>query len=124
MSVRDLLPTFLDLAEAEFPARNASGQPTVAPHGRSAIPILAGDTGAEVHAGEAIGFDSRVVRYMFKDQWKIPMGPDERWELYDPSTDRSEASDLAATNPEQLRAMVSDWGIYEERVSEERPRKQ
>lgn len=121
VTVRDLLPTFLDLAGAEFPARNGSGQPTVAPHGRSAVPILAGDTGAEVHAGEAIGFDSGVVRYMFKDQWKILMSPDQRWELYDLSTDRGELSDLAETNPEQLRALVDEWDAYEDRVARERP---
>lgn len=117
ITVRDLLPTFLDAADAEFPATNGDGQPTVPLQGRSVLPVLEGDAGAQPHAGEAIGFDSGPVQYMFKDQWKIVMGSDKHWELYDLSADRAEQTDLAAANPERLQDMISAWDDYEALVA-------
>lgn len=117
MTVRDMLPTFLDIAGATSPATNAAGDPSIPPQGRSVLPVLKGATDDAVHAGEPIAFDTGNAQYMFDDNWKILMGPDSQWELYDLSADRGEQNDLAEANPDELQRMIAEWDAYNGRIA-------
>jgi arylsulfatase len=64
-------------------------------------------------------------RALFQDGWKAvtyhpifdpgPSFDDDRWELYHVEVDPSECHDLAAAEPERLRAMVDRWWAEAER---------
>jgi arylsulfatase A-like enzyme len=118
LNVRDLLPTFLDVAGSELPSVSPSGQPTVALDGRSALPLLLGETDVSPYAGDVVAFHSGEVRYLYKDEWKILKNGDDGWQLYNMATDRIESRDLADENPEKLAELLADWQEHERRVEE------
>jgi arylsulfatase len=50
--------------------------------------------------------------------WKlVAKGPGGRWELYDPAKDRTEANDLAAAQPERVKAMAAKWEAWARRAN-------
>lgn len=116
LSVRDLLPTFVDFAGAEIPRRTPSGAPAVPVEGVSARAALGGDPAADPNRGRALGFEGGGAAYLFKDGWKI-LRRGEAWALYDMATDRAEQHDLAAARPEKLKELTDAWAANAERVS-------
>ena len=102
----DILPTVLDLAGAK-PEPTWNGQATPPLAGRSLTPVFTQDGSVE---HPEIYFHHMENRAMRTGDWKlVAKGKDGPWELYNIKTDRGEAHDLAAEQPEKVRALAALW---------------
>ena len=103
--VVDLVPTLLEVAGAAstFP----SSAPAPRPPGLSLVPLLARD-GAVQH--ETLWWQHEGNRALRRGNWKIvAAGEKSAWELYDVTTDRSEAHNLAAEKPDLVQQLAARW---------------
>ena len=111
MHVADLMPTLLEVAGTRYPK---ASQPELPPLiGKSWGPMLAGKvdsarTDKDYLAWEVFG--NRAVR---QGDWKLrwqfkPYGKGD-WELFNVAKDPAERKDLAAQNPDKVKAMVALW---------------
>ncbi len=115
MHVADFMPTLLDVAGTSYP-KSIAGKDLPPLAGKSWGPMLAGKvdsvrTDKDYLAWEIFG--NRAVRqgdWKLRWQWK-PYGTGE-WELFDLKADPVERSDLAAKQPDKLKAMVALWDDY------------
>ena len=118
LTVRDIYPTVLDLADITYPADSGDGA------GRSLKPLLTGASPEIRDADDivAIGFNGRrmITR---ADGWKaVYSSPAARgleqgvpvWQLYDLASDPSEMRDLAQARPDILQTLVARWAAYAE----------
>jgi arylsulfatase len=103
----DLMPTCVELAGASYPA----AMPPM--EGRSLVPALAGKPVER----EALYWEHEGNRAIRIGKWKaVAVEPAGKWELYDMDGDRTEMNDLAAREPERLRAMVRQWEQWARRT--------
>ena len=111
MHVADLMPTLLEVAGTSYPK---ASQPDLPPLiGKSWGPVLAGKadsvrTEQDYLAWEVFG--NRAVR---QGDWKLrwqfkPYGKSD-WELFNLAKDPAERKDLAAQNPDKVKAMLALW---------------
>jgi arylsulfatase len=115
MHIADIMPTLLEMSGASYPKSKDDTE----------LPALIGKSWGTVLAGEAESprtdqdclawevFGNRAVR---QGDWKIrwefkPFGKGE-WELFNLATDPAERNDLAAAQPEKLKALISLWDGY------------
>lgn len=115
MHVADIMPTLLEVAGTSYPRTKGDVE----------LPPLIGKSWGSVLAGKAESprsdsdylaweiFGNHAVR---QGDWKIrwqykPMGKGD-WELFNLATDVSERNDLAAAQPERVKAMVALWDEY------------
>jgi arylsulfatase len=115
LSVADLMPTLLEVAGASYP-QTVNGHPALALAGKSWGPLLANKmdslrTDQDLLAWELFG--NRAVR---QGDWKLrwqfkPYGKGD-WELFNLATDPAERKDLAAEQPDRVRAMRALWDNY------------
>jgi arylsulfatase len=116
VTVRDILPTVLDLASAPRPGTTYQGRDVIAPSGNSVAPLLRGETD-RVHPVDALfGWEIFGQRAIRRDNWKItwitpPRGPG-RWELFDLASDPGELRDVSAQHPDILKELVAGWDRY------------
>jgi arylsulfatase A-like enzyme len=102
----DMLPTFLDLAQASPAMQHNNLTPPKFP-GQSLRPLFEKD-GALPH--DYIYFRHEDNRGLRQGNWKIvAAGENAAWELYDLSEDRGESRNLAAKLPERLNQLKSLW---------------
>ncbi len=114
LTIMDVMPTFLELANTAHPGRRYKGRELAALHGRPFLSLLRGDETPVHPADEAIGWSSGAL---FKGDWKLVRGDDsEAWTLYNMSRDPSETMDLAATNPDVLADLLADWARFEQEI--------
>jgi arylsulfatase len=105
--VIDLMPTFLELAGAQYPA-NYQGRRLKPLAGRSLAPVFQGKRiGARTLAWEHEG--NRGIRV---GDWKLVAAHKGAWELYDLAADRSETNNLAAKKPEKARELAAQWQAW------------
>ena len=105
--VVDLLPTVLQLAGSGFEStRNGTEVPSL--HGKSLLPAFYRDNSVP---HEFIFFSHQGNRALRMGKWKIVSAAidDDRWFLYDLSTDRAEQNDLSEKYPERFEAMIKKW---------------
>jgi len=115
----DIAPTILDLVGIETP-EVVAGVPQMPVHGISLAPALT-DARASLVRG-AQYFEMLGHRGVYLDGWKAvthhqagqPFDED-RWELYHLAEDFSETRDLAAEQPERLKALIDLWWAEAER---------
>jgi arylsulfatase len=103
--VVDLVPTILDLAGASAPT-TWDGQPVPSPHGKSLVPVFTRD-GSVPH--ETLYFHHRGTRALRQGDWKVTADVNGPWELYNLANDRTETTNLAAEQPDRVRAMNAAW---------------
>ncbi|HEX8911579.1 MAG TPA: arylsulfatase [Humisphaera sp.] len=103
--VMDLMPTFLEMAGAQYP-KEFKGHPITPVAGKSLLPVLQGKQ-REGHA--AIGWEHFNARAFREGDWKLVARGGGKWELYDLSKDRGENNDLAAAEPDRLSRMKAGW---------------
>lgn len=113
--VMDVLPTLLDAAGAEYPAK-LGGRERTPLEGTSLLSVM---RDAELPE-RTIGFDHQAAHALRKGDWKLVWGkrmPEKlKWELYNISEDRCETNDVAEKHPERVEAMAREWEQWATRV--------
>lgn len=107
----DLMATCLDLAGATYP-KVYHGNNITPTEGISLVPVFKGQNW-KGHNG--LFFEHEGNRAVRQGDWKlVSQRPENKWELYNISTDRSELNDLSAKYPQkvaELEAMYKTWAI-------------
>ena len=118
ITILDVAPTILQLAEVTHPAPEFQGRRVHPMIGKPFFSHLAGQE-AEAHPPEHVYglelFNRRLIR---QGDWKLlwnnqPWGKDG-WELYNVAEDPGELNDLAHSRPGKLGEMVALWEQYVE----------
>jgi arylsulfatase A-like enzyme len=107
----DLMPTFLEMAGVEYPARVAAG-PLPALVGESLIPVFDG----KPRSRSPIYWEHEGNKAVRDGKWKLVSRFPEGWELFDMEADRTEQHDLAAEQPERAKAMAAMWQAWADRI--------
>jgi arylsulfatase len=102
--IADLMATCADVVGAQYPAI-FQGNAITPPAGQSLAPAMKGEPAAE----RTIFFEHEGNRAVRQGKWKLVALAGRPWELYDEDADRVELKDLAAANPERVRAMAAQW---------------
>ncbi|HEK1690188.1 TPA: arylsulfatase [Pseudomonas putida] len=117
-SVRDIMPTLLQLAGAPMPGINYRDRAIVPPQGTSALDYLQGkDTRIHAH-DEALGWEINGSASLRKGPMKLLWDATDgtpAWRLYDLSNDPGEHHDIAAAHPRQVSDLLRDWKAYAQR---------
>lgn len=100
----DLLPTFLEAAGLEYPARLA-GKKTLELPGRSLLALLRGQPTTE----RPLFFEHEGHRAVRHARWKLVALRGQPWELYEMIGDRTEMHDLAAEHPDVVDRLTIAW---------------
>lgn len=117
MTVMDITPTLLDIADVAHPAAQPAKDGPLPMTGVSALPYLTGESN-NVHGSAAIGWELYGNRAVIRERWKAqllwpPEGNGE-WALYDLATDPTETRNLGEAYPDRLDEMISFWQAYAE----------
>ena len=116
MSVKDIAPTLLELANAKHPGSVYKGREVLPMTGKSFLPHLRNPQVA-VYSAEDINawelFGRQAIR---QGPWKMvtqaaPFGNGE-WQLFNLDDDPAETNDLAAKNPDRVTALALAWEDY------------
>ena len=103
--VIDLMPTFLDLAGAEYPTDYADRN--IPPlEGKSLLPLIRGEARAP---HEVLFWQHDKGKAVRVGDWKLVRWGDDPWELYDLSKDLTETTDLAEQYPEKVAELERQW---------------
>ena len=118
-SIKDVVPTVLELAGIEHPGGRYRGRRVAELEGASILAFLRGQAPA-VHPDDyAMGWELFGRRALLQGSWKLvwlwePYGP-ERWALYNLARDPAEADDLSSRNPKKVRELLALWDEYARR---------
>ena len=107
----DLMATCLDVAGVRYPAA-FRGRQVLPLEGKSLLPIFEGKR-REGH--DALCWALRGSRAVRMGKWKLVALRGKPWELYDVEADRTEMNNLAAQEPERLRAMAAVYRAWAQR---------
>lgn len=116
ISVMDLAPTFLELAQIEHPGEEYQGRKIYLMDGISLLSWLEGKEKTTykpnaAHCWELYG--RKAVRMGdWKAEWQDSPYGDNAWELYNLGKDIGEQDDLALEHPEKLQELVAEWDNY------------
>ncbi len=102
----DILPTFADLARAEYPSEY-KGQAIQPVEGESFRPLL---EGADWKRERPLYWEHEGNRAVRVDDWKLVSKHPGDWELYNMIEDRTELKDLSGGEQERVQAMS---GLYD-----------
>jgi arylsulfatase A-like enzyme len=113
--VADIVPTLLEIAGTTYP-KTRDGRQLPPLTGKSWGPLLSGQVDSVRNDQDYLAwqiFGNRAVR---QGDWKVrwqyrPYGKGD-WELFNVAKDPSERHDLAAQNPEKLKALLAVWDGY------------
>lgn len=103
--VIDIVPTILTLAGGDVTAMPENAPPFP---GRSLVPAFVKD--GEI-SRDFLFWNHSGNHALREGNWKIVSAADNgnAWELYDLATDRAESNNLAAKEPERVKAMAERW---------------
>ena len=112
LTVKDIMPTFLELANITPPKSPYNGRKILSMQGRSISPALNGEKTKERVIGWEL-FGRSAIR---KGDWKIrlleqPYGSG-KWALFNLKDDPTEITDLAVKQPGKLAELLKDWEEY------------
>ena len=115
MHVADLMPTLLEIAGTSYP-KTYQGRELPALFGKSWGQVLAGQaesprTDQDYLAWEIFG-NHAVRQGDWKIRWEYESYGKGKWELFNVEDDPIERKDLAAENPEKLKALLKLWDDY------------
>lgn len=117
MYVKDVFPTFLEMADIETPGSNYKGREVYTTTGTSAWSFLTGKT-PTVHSDDAtIGYELAGSSAIFRGTMKLSKNPPPKgtgeWELYDIQKDPAESNNLAEDQPEVVAELIAAYQQYE-----------
>ena len=105
----DFLPTLIDLAGIQYP-ENYQSVKTNKLVGESFKPLLKGQDWSRE---KPIYFEWSGNRFVRKGKWKIVSSyPENKWELYDISTDRSETKNVAKEFSSVVDELDKDYQVW------------
>ncbi len=118
LTVMDILPTVLGLAEVKHPGKSFHGRTVVEPIGKDFTSVFF-DSKHEIHTYEdsrAIGWELMANRAIRRGDYKLncvpaPFGSD-KWELFNVKKDPGETKDLSKELPEIYEQLIHDWAVY------------
>lgn len=129
LSVRDIMPTALELTGVTEPQDQPSGQniegEIIAPSGKSWGPILTGEADSIRTENDAMAWELFLKRGVRLGDWKAVYGkaadaaPNDwrapsSWRLYNLKTDPSESTDVREQHPEEFKRLMTAWEMYAE----------
>ena len=131
VTVKDVMPTLLELAGIEHPgAGTFQGREVQAMQGRSVVPVLTGARNSIREPGDFMGWELFGKQALRQGDWKIlyvpsipsrdvrlPVLKPGQWQLYNLADDPAEMNDLAYSNPEKLREMLALWERYTQGIN-------
>ena len=117
MTVMDIMPTFLELAETNHPGKEYLGRTVLPMRGKSLLPDINDENVATHGDDEWMGWEVFGKRAIRLADWKLvlmeePHGNGD-WELYNLQLDPGEQQNLASQHPEKLAEMIKLWEKYE-----------
>lgn len=112
--VVDFMPTFCELAGADYPEEIGERRPLPV-EGRSLAPVFRGERDP---GHVTLAWDAPVNQAIRMGRWKL-VNPKrgEPWQLYDLEADATETTDLAAEQPGRVEELSRRWREWMERVS-------
>ncbi len=118
VTVRDILPTLLDIAGTQHPGIVYQNKPILPLQGTSALPYLTGNTIA-VHSKEsAFGFELFGRSALRKGDWKIvrayPPQGEGYWQLFNLAHDPGELHNLNPNNQLETDNKLANRGLQKE----------
>ena len=108
----DLLPTFVEVAGAEYP-RSYEGNSILPLEGESLTPAIRGDSNKRARSLFWEFSGNHAVR---RGNWKLVAERSRDWELYDLSVDRSETTNLASAEPSVAISLAAEYDRWAARV--------
>ena len=116
MHVADIMPTLLEVANAQYPKTQEDGSKLPTLIGKSWLPMLSGKsesprTDQDYIAWEIFG-NRALIQGDWKIRWEYKSFGTEDWELFNLASDLSERKDLAKEQPEKLNALLKLWDKY------------
>ncbi len=102
----DIVPTILEVTGAPE-IKTWEGEPVPAAPGRSLAKHF--ETSSPVHTDDGIWWLHEGNRALLVNGLKLVAAKDQPWELYDMTTDRSEATNLASERPEKVKELAAIW---------------
>jgi arylsulfatase A-like enzyme len=127
LNIKDVVPTFLELAVVPVPEGSFQGRPVAPLEGRSWVPYLRKTVTQVYPADAAIVHELMGSRAVRQGEWKITDRGNGRWLLFNIVQDPGETRDLSAAEPEIKARMISAYDAYARDVGvitrEDRPRR-
>jgi arylsulfatase A-like enzyme len=111
-NVRDITPTFLDLAGIPVPQGSYKGRVVQPISGRSELAYWQGRAGRVYPADVPVGGELYGSKSLRKGDWKLVSLRGDDWALYNVARDPGETKDLSATEPAKLAELRGDWTTY------------
>lgn len=109
----DVMATCLDIAGIRYPTA-FKNKPLTPLEGLSLLPVFKSETWK---GHDAIFFEHEGHRAVRQKDWKIVSGyQDTTWHLYNIKNDRTELTDVTATNPEKVNELVRLYHHWAGRV--------
>ena len=125
VTVKDVLPTILELTGIVHPGSSFNGREVLPLQGASMLSMLKGEQETTHNQDYVMGWELFGRRAIRKGDWKIvwePAGipwepretdiPVDKWRLYDIKEDPGELNDLSSNQPDKLKELVQEWEIY------------
>ena len=113
----DLMPTFVEAADANYPTEFHDGQAIQPMEGVSLLPSLKAET---LGRKAALGFEHHGNLALRDGRYKIVStyrrDKPRTWEFFDMQADRTELNDLSADLPERKAELVAKWQAWADRV--------
>ncbi len=107
----DFLPTLLEFADVKYP-QQFNGTKIKPLIGENFMPLLSGENWERE---TPIFYEWGGNRTIRKENWKlVAFYPENEWQLFDLSTDRSEGNNLTDTKPvlvEELKGLYQEWAV-------------
>jgi arylsulfatase len=115
--VKDIVPTLVEIAGAEYKGDTYNGKPINPITGTSMLKALKGESDKVHPESEKIGYELAGNSAIFMGKYKMvknlpPQGTGE-WELYDIETDPSEMYNLAEKMPDLVEELETAYKEYE-----------
>lgn len=119
MHVMDIVPTLLESAGVEHPAKQAGGG-VAAPQGKSLWPVLAGREQQIRTDSDWLGWELFGNRAIRQGDWKLlylltAAGGTGDWQLFNLREDPAEMHDLSKKHPDKRRSVLLLWDEYVEK---------
>ena len=125
VTVKDVLPTLLELTGVNHPGPTFNGRAILPLQGVSMLSMLEGEQQTTHNQDYVMGWELFGRRAIRKGGWKIVWEPAkipwepretdisvEQWRLYNIEEDPAELVDLAGDQPHKLKELVQEWENY------------